>query len=102
MHGALNSSRRWTWRDRKERILMKRASLRAALALLRAAAHASLRAAAHTPKTDRAAISVVVTPVRTTAVTAAGQSIALPLDDARVFVSGVDRLKPPPRAGEAS
>ena len=56
-----------------------RASLCAALVLLGAAAHAS--------ETDRAAIPVLVTPVLTAAVTATGQPIVLPPDDARVVVS---------------
>ena len=57
---------------------MKRASLCAALVLLGAAAHAS--------ETDKA-IPVLVTPVLTAAVTATGQPIALPPDNARVLVS---------------
>lgn len=58
---------------------MNRASLCAALILLGATAHAS--------ETDRAAIPVLVTPVLTAAVTASGQPIVLPSDDARVVVS---------------
>ena len=58
---------------------MKCASLCAALLLLGAAAHAS--------ETDRAAIPVLVTPVLTATVTATGQPIVLPQDNARIVVS---------------
>jgi quercetin dioxygenase-like cupin family protein len=61
---------------------MKRASLCAACA-----AGVLVGAAAHASEIDKAAIPVLVTPVLTAAVTATGQPIALPPDNARVVVS---------------